>query len=144
MMRSRPIRILLIEDNDGDVFLTKKALSVCETPYVLDVIMEGDQAIEKLRVAGLPGEMERPDIILMDLNLPRVNGSDILMEIKALPILTTIPVIALSSSEAKQDVYRIYTLHANAYLKKPKSLDEFKSMIVSLDKFWFQNVILPS
>ena len=141
--RAKPINLFLIEDNDADVFLAKKAFSTLKTPHTIYVSMDGEEALNKLKSCGVDGDMPIPDFIFMDLNLPKMDGAQILAEIKKIATLTTIPVIALSSSKSDQDVRRIYGLHANAYLVKPQSLDDFRNMVAVVESFWFQYALVP-
>jgi len=139
----RPIEILLVEDNPGDVRLTQEALREGKVHNRLHVVGDGVAALNFLR--GLPPYQEalRPDIILLDLNLPKKSGREVLAEIKADADLGAIPVVVLTTSQAEQDIFASYTLHANCYIAKPVDLDEFVRVVKSIEEFWFPVVKLP-
>lgn len=139
MGRNRPAQILLIEDNRGDVLLTRKAFQSARIENHLSVAESGEAALELLRDEG----RVLPDLILLDLNLPRMNGREVLNAIKADAGLRHIPVIILSSSAAEQDIARSYALHANAYIVKPLDLDSFRTAISTIEQFFFFLVELP-
>jgi two-component system, chemotaxis family, response regulator Rcp1 len=139
----RPAEILLVEDNYGDVLLTREA---CENPAVsihLTVASDGEEALAILqgKVAGL--EAYRPDFILLDLNLPRMDGRELLSIIKSEPILQRIPVIVLTSSKAEIDIFKSYDLKANSYVVKPVEFDRLEEVIESLEGFWRRHASLP-
>ncbi len=140
---SRPMEILLVEDNPGDVRLTREALREGRVRNHLNVAADGVEAIAYLRREGGFATAVRPDVILLDLNLPRMDGRQVLTEIKRDPALRTIPVVILSSSQADQDVSGAYGLHANCYVTKPMDLDQFISVVRSIEDFWFRVVQLP-
>jgi len=140
---SRPIEVLLVEDNPGDVRLTREALKEGKVRNHLHVAADGVEALAFLRREGPHGDAPRPDLILLDLNLPRKSGREVLEEIKADPSLRLIPVVILSSSEAEQDILRAYDLHANCYVTKPVDLDRFITVVKSIEDFWFTIVKLP-
>jgi len=141
---SRPVEILLVEDNPGDVRLTREALREGKVHNNLHVAKDGVEALAFLRKEGdeYAGAV-RPDLILLDLNLPRKDGREVLEEIKADPSLRHIPVVVLTSSEAEQDIVRAYDLHANCYVSKPVDLDQFITVVQSIENFWFTIVKLP-
>jgi two-component system, chemotaxis family, response regulator Rcp1 len=140
---SRPVEILLVEDNPGDVRLTREALTEAKVRNNLYVATDGVQAIAFLRREGEFAGAVRPDLILLDLNLPRKDGREVLEEIKADPALRQIPVVILTSSQAEQDIVRAYDLHANCYISKPVDLDQFIKVVKSIEDFWFAIVKLP-
>jgi two-component system, chemotaxis family, response regulator Rcp1 len=142
-IRSSGIEILLVEDNPGDVRLTREALQEAKVRNNLHVVDDGVKALKFLRREGEYAGATRPDLILLDLNLPRMGGREVLMEIKADPNLLQIPVVVLTSSEAEQDIVKAYELHANCYITKPVNLDRFIAVVKSIEDFWFTIVRLP-
>jgi CheY-like chemotaxis protein len=140
----KPVEILLVEDNPGDVRLTVEALSEGSVTNNLHVVDDGVKALNFLRQSGDFHQAVRPDMVLLDLNLPKMNGQEVLSAIKADPKLRSIPVVILTTSEAEQDVLRTYDLHANCYIKKPVDFEQFIQVIRSLEDFWFSIVRLPS
>ncbi|MFN3650122.1 MAG: response regulator [Armatimonadota bacterium] len=138
-----PIEILLVEDNPGDVRLTREALRDAKVRNALHVAQDGVEALRFLRREGEHATAPRPDVILLDLNLPKKNGREVLQEIKADPSLKTIPVVVLTTSSAEQDIARTYELHANCYITKPVDLDQFIEVIRSIQDFWLTVVKLP-
>jgi len=142
--RSSAVEILLVEDNPGDVRLTREALREAKVRNNLHVVDDGVKALQFLRRQGEYAGATRPDLILLDLNLPRMGGREVLTEIKADPDLLQIPVVVLTSSQAEQDIVRAYELHANCYISKPVSLDQFVSVVKSIENFWFTIVRLPT
>ncbi|HWP29423.1 MAG TPA: response regulator [Chloroflexota bacterium] len=142
-MPTRPIEILLVEDNPGDVRLTIEALRDGKIRNNLHVARDGVEAMAFLRREGPYANAPRPDLILLDLNLPRKDGREVLAEIKADARLRTIPVIVLTTSAAEQDVVQSYNLHANCYITKPVDLDQFITVIRSIEAFWLMIVTLP-
>jgi two-component system, chemotaxis family, response regulator Rcp1 len=139
MHRNRPAEILLVEDNRGDVLLTRKAFQSAQIENRLSVAESGEAALERLRDEA----QALPDLILLDLNLPRMSGREVLGQIKADARWRHIPVIILSSSAAEQDIARSYALHANAYVVKPVDLDSFRAAISTIEQFFFFLVELP-
>ncbi len=135
--------ILLVEDNPGDVLLTREAFREGRLAHRLSVAEDGEEAIRFLRREGRHSEAPRPDLILLDLNLPKKDGRELLAEVKDDPVLRQIPVIVLTTSDAEQDVWRAYKLHANCYLTKPVQMDDFLDKIRSLEEFWLTVVRLP-
>ena len=140
---SRPVEILLVEDNPGDVRLTREALREGKVRNNLYVASDGVDALAFLRREGQYADAVRPDLILLDLNLPRKDGREVLQEIKADATLRYIPVVVLTSSQAEQDILRAYDLHANCYVSKPVDLDQFIHVVHSIEDFWFTIVKLP-
>ena len=141
--RNGPIEILLVEDNPGDVRLTKEALKEGKVYSNLHTCKDGVEAMEFLRRQGRFKDAPRPDIILLDLNLPRKDGREVLEEIKSDDILKRIPVVVLTTSKAEEDVVRTYNLHANCYVTKPVDLEKFMVVVKSIDVFWLTVVTLP-
>lgn len=139
----RSIEILLVEDNPGDVRLTIEALREGKVRNNLSVATDGVEALEFLRRRGHFANAPRPDLILLDLNLPKKDGREVLAEIKADPDLKTIPVVVLTTSKAEEDVVRSYHLHANCYVTKPVDLDQFISVVRAIEDFWLTVVALP-
>ena len=137
------IHILLVEDNPGDVRLTQEALRGAKVANDLRVVGDGEAAIDYLRRRGPYADAPRPDIILLDLNLPRLDGREVLMDIKSDPDLAKIPIIILTSSSAERDINSAYELHANCYISKPVDFTEFIEAVRSLEGFWLRIVRLP-
>jgi len=142
-MNGRLAEILLVEDNPGDVRLTIEALRESKVRNSLNVARDGVEALEYLRREGPFAAAPRPDLILLDLNLPRKDGREVLQEIKADPALHTIPVVILTTSRAEQDVLRSYELKANCYITKPVDLEQFITVVKSIEDFWLTIVTLP-
>jgi CheY-like chemotaxis protein len=141
---SRPVEVLLIEDNPGDIRLTQEAFKEGRVFVNLTVANDGVEAMELLKGTGNEGAPKRrPDLILLDLNLPRKNGREVLVEIKADEELRRIPVIVMTTSKAEQDIHRAYNLNANCYITKPVELDEFLNVVRSIEDFWLTIVTLP-
>lgn len=138
------MEVLLVEDNPGDVRLTREALKDGRVVMNLHVAMDGVEAMEYLSRRGQYADAARPDLILLDLNLPRKNGREVLSEIKADPELRRIPVIVMTTSKAEQDIHRVYNLNANCYITKPVELDEFLRVVRSIEDFWLTIVTLPT
>jgi two-component system, chemotaxis family, response regulator Rcp1 len=139
----RPIEILLVEDNPGDVRLTIEGLKEGKVRNNLHVARDGVEALEFLRRQGTFADAVRPDLILLDLNLPRKDGREVLSEIKSDPELKTIPVVVLTTSSAEQDVLESYQLQANCYITKPVDLEQFITVVKSIEDFWVTIVTLP-
>jgi chemotaxis family two-component system response regulator Rcp1 len=135
--------ILLVEDSPGDVRLTREALKDAKMHINLHVASDGIEAMAFLKQEGKSAGAPRPDLILLDLNLPRKDGREVLEEIKKHPLLKTIPVVILTTSASDEDVLRSYRLHANCYISKPVDLDGFLTVIRSIDNFWLSIVKLP-
>jgi two-component system, chemotaxis family, response regulator Rcp1 len=141
--RNGPIEILLVEDNPGDVRLTKEALKEGKVYSNLHTVKDGVEAMDFLRRQGRYKDVPRPDIILLDLNLPKKDGREVLQEIKTDEALKRIPVVVLTTSKAEEDVLRTYNLHANCYVTKPVDLEKFIVVVKSIDRFWLTVVTLP-
>lgn len=141
--RAEPIEILLVEDSPSDVDLTREALEDTKVHNNLSVVSDGVEAMAFLRREGQYEHAPHPDLILLDLNLPRKGGREVLAEIKADPVLRRIPVVVLTTSGAEQDIIESYNLHANCYVKKPVDLDAFIQVVRSIDSFWLAIVKLP-
>ena len=139
----RPIEILLVEDNPGDVRLTQEAMRDAKVLNRLNVVPDGVTALEYLRKESRYANAVRPDVILLDLNLPRMDGRELLAIIKGDDNLKRIPVVVLTTSAAEEDVLRAYNLHANCYVTKPLELDQFIEVVKPIDSFWFSIVNLP-
>jgi chemotaxis family two-component system response regulator Rcp1 len=139
----KPIEILLVEDNPGDVRLTKEALKESKIRNTLHVAEDGVEAIAFLRKEGKYATMPRPDIIILDLNLPRKDGREVLAEIKVDEDLKRIPVVVLTTSRAEEDILKTYNLHANCYITKPVNLDQFVKIVSAIEDFWLTIVKLP-
>jgi two-component system, chemotaxis family, response regulator Rcp1 len=139
-----PIEILLVEDSPADVDLTREALEDAKVRNNLHVASDGVEALAFLRREGPYANAPRPDLILLDLNLPKKDGREVLAEIKADPIQRRIPVVVLTTSEAEQDILRSYDLHANCYITKPVDLEQFVTVVRSIEDFWLAIVKLPT
>lgn len=138
-----PIDILLIEDNIGDITLTKKTLSRSKIMNNLIVIQDGDEAVQYLKKQGQYKDAITPDVILLDLNLPKKSGQEILTEIKSQESTRYIPVVVLTTSKKEEDILRSYNLHANCYVTKPIDLTQFQGVVSAIEGFWFSIVKLP-
>lgn len=139
----RPIEVLLVEDNPGDIRLTQEAMKEGRVKNRLHVVKDGIEAIDFLRRKGEYTTSPRPDLILLDLNLPKKNGFEVLDEIKQDEDLKRIPVAVLTTSQAEEDVFKSYGLHANGYITKPVDLDQFIEVVKAIDHFWLSIVTLP-
>jgi chemotaxis family two-component system response regulator Rcp1 len=139
----KKIDILLVEDNPGDVRLTEEALREGKVLNRLSVVGDGAEALDYLFQRGAHAGASRPDLILLDLNLPKKDGREVLAEIKADGSLKRIPVVVLTTSQAEEDVFKSYNLHANCYIAKPVDFDSFIHVIRSIDAFWLSVVRLP-
>jgi chemotaxis family two-component system response regulator Rcp1 len=137
------IDVLLVEDSPGDVRLTREALKDAKVHISLHVASDGAEAMEFLERRGEHANAPRPDLILLDLNLPKKDGREVLEEIKQSPTLKSIPVVVLTTSASEEDVLRSYLLHANCYITKPVDLDGFLKVVKSIDSFWLSVVKLP-
>ena len=140
---NHPIEILLVEDNPGDVRLTREAFRDGRVSNNLSVVSDGVEALAFLRREGSHGHAPRPGLVLLDLNLPRKDGREVLAEIKTDPYLRRIPVVVLTTSEAEADILRSYDLNANCYITKPVDFDRFLEVIKSIEEFWLTIVQLP-
>jgi two-component system, chemotaxis family, response regulator Rcp1 len=139
----RVAQILLVEDNPGDVRLTKEALLEGTVPHQLHVVPDGEAAIHFLRKLGQYEDAPRPDLVLLDLNLPKKDGKQVLQEVKKDPALREIPVVVLTTSKATSDINAAYGLHANCYIQKPVDLHRFWDIIRSIEGFWLEKASLP-
>lgn len=144
MKKSSPVNILLIEDNPGDVRLTQEAFKEGQISINLDVVMDGVEAIKFLRKQAPYTEALTPDLILLDLNLPKRDGREVLEEIKTDDLLKRIPVVILTTSNAEQDILKSYNLHVNCYINKPVDFDRFFEIIQKIEDFWLTTAKLPS
>jgi len=142
-MNGREIEILLVEDNPGDARLTMEALKETKLHNKLNHVCDGVEALAYLRREGAYANASRPDLILLDLNLPRKDGREVLAEIKSDHGLKRIPVVVLSTSQAQEDIFRAYSLCANCYVSKPVDLDQFMMVVRSIEDFWLRVVKLP-
>ncbi|MEL7020227.1 MAG: response regulator [Bacteroidota bacterium] len=142
--KTRPINILLIEDNPGDVRLTQEAFKEGRIPINLDVTMDGVEAIKYLHKQEKYANASTPDLILLDLNLPKRDGREVLQDIKADDFLKRIPVVILTTSNAEQDILKSYNLHVNCYINKPVDFDRFFDIIQKIEDFWLTTAILPT
>lgn len=139
----RIARILLVEDNPTDVLLTERALSSMDIEVQLSVANDGEIAMEMLFQRGGYSEAELPDLILLDINMPRKDGLQVLSEIKAAPELRHLPVMMLTTSDSPSDIHKAYSLFANAYAAKPSQPAAFRDMVKTIESFWFEAVLLP-
>lgn len=139
----RPIEILLVEDDEGDVLLTTEALEASKVTNNMHVARNGEEALKFLRREQGYHDVPRPDIVLLDLNLPRIDGREVLAQIKSDPELRRIPIVVLTTSEAEEDILRSYDLHANVYVTKPVDFERFLEVIQSIDEFFVTVVRLP-
>ena len=142
IQETKPVEILLVEDNDGDIFLTKKAFEKAKIANNICVAKDGEIAVQMLRKENEHKDLTTPDLILLDINLPKKDGKQVLEEIKADPDLKRIPVVILTSSQAEQDVLKTYDLHANSYVVKPINLEKFKDVVSAIEDFWSSIVVL--
>lgn len=142
--KSRPVNILLIEDNPGDIRLTKEVLKDSKVSIDLSVAVDGEEALDFLYKRGEFKEAATPDIILLDLNLPKKDGREILMDVKSDENLRRIPIVVLTTSNTTQDVLDCYNAYANCFICKPVDYDEFLNMIRKIEDFWLTTAILPT
>ena len=143
-MTYRPVEVLLVEDSPGDVWLTKEALRQGSTRKNISVVNNGEQGIDFLRRRGAYSNAPRPDLVLLDLNLPRRDGIEVLREVKTDPDLRTITVVVLTTSEAPVDINAAYDLNANCYVVKPVDLEQFTAAIHGIEEFWMRLASLPT
>jgi CheY-like chemotaxis protein len=139
----KPVDVLLVEDDEGDVLMTREAFEFYKIRNPLHVVTDGEQALQFLRRTGPFADAPRPGLILLDVNLPRVNGLEVLAELKQDPQLLLIPVVMLTTSKAEEDILRSYKLHANAYVSKPVDFENFLAAIRQIDDFFLALVQLP-
>ena len=144
LQATRTLQVLLIEDNPGDVRLTQEVFKESTKDINLEVIMDGLEAIKYLNKESPYHQSITPDLILLDLNLPKLDGREILKRIKADENLRKIPVVVLSTSTAEQDVHHSYSLHANCFINKPIDFDSFFAIIKQIEDFWLSSIVLPS
>ena len=144
MILYKPVEILLVEDNKGDVGLVEEVFEESKIRNNLHVAEDGEEAVFYLHGKGKFSGSRRPDLILLDLNLPKKNGHEVLREVKEDSNLQNIPVVVLTSSSAEMDITRAYELHANAYVTKPLDFDQFIKVVGSIANFWVGVVSLPS
>jgi len=140
---ANPVRILVVDDDPGDVLMIEEALADSDVEKIIDVVSDGQEAMEFLRREGRHAEARRPDVILLDLNMPRMDGRQVLGEVKSDEDLRTIPIVVLTTSNADTDIVGSYTLQANAYVTKPIGLDEFNDVVHRIDEFFGRVVVLP-
>ncbi|HYC28680.1 MAG TPA: response regulator [Chitinophagaceae bacterium] len=139
----KEVRILLVEDNEGDIVLTMEALKQAKIRNEIDVARDGEEAMQYLRNEGPFADVPSPDIILLDINLPKMDGTEVLSVIKNDEVLKVIPVIMLTTSDAERDVMKSYYNHANCYITKPVDLDKFMEVVQAIKNFWISIVKLP-
>jgi chemotaxis family two-component system response regulator Rcp1 len=137
------VEILLVEDNPGDARLAREGLRECKIANTLHVVEDGVKAMAFLRRQGEFADVPRPDLVLLDLNLPRKDGRQVLREVKEDELLRLIPVVVLTTSEAEEDILKSYALYANCYVNKPIELQQFLDVVRSIENFWFTVVKLP-
>ena len=140
---TRPIEILLVEDNPGDARLTQEAMKAGKIRNRMHIVEDGVEAMQFLRREGRFAAVPRPDLILLDLNLPRKDGREVLAEVKGDRLLKRIPVVVLPTSKAEEDVLAAYNQHANCYIAKPVDFDQFMKVVKQIDEFWVNVVTLP-
>lgn len=140
---TNPVRILVVDDDPGDVLMIEEALADSEIAKVIDVVGDGQEAMEFLRREGRHVDARRPDVILLDLNMPRMDGRQVLGEVKRDDDLRTIPIVVLTTSNADTDIVGSYSLQANAYVTKPIDLDDFNDVVRRIDEFFGRVVVLP-
>ncbi len=140
---AKPVDVLLVEDDEGDVFMTREAFEFHKINNPLHVVTDGEQALQFVRGTGPFAGAPRPGLILLDVNLPRLSGLEVLAELKRDPELLRIPVVMLTTSRAEEDILRSYELHANAYVSKPVDFEQFVSAIQQIDEFFLTLVELP-
>ncbi|MEU4337727.1 response regulator [Micromonospora lupini] len=139
----QPVRILVVDDDPGDVLMIEEALADSDVEKVIDVVSDGEEAMEFLRAEGRHVQARRPDVILLDLNMPRMDGRQVLGAVKQDEDLRTIPIVVLTTSNADTDIVGSYTLQANAYVTKPIDLDDFNDVVRRIDEFFGRVVVLP-
>lgn len=140
----RPFTVLLVEDSPSDASLTREALRIPGVDVQIHVVRDGEEALEFLRGNGRHAAAPRPDLVLMDLNLPRRDGRELLVEAKTDPVLSTIPFVVLTSSDAEADVRAAYRAHANSYLTKPTDFAQFRRRMAAFATYWFEHSSLAS
>jgi two-component system, chemotaxis family, response regulator Rcp1 len=143
-LQAQPVEILLVEDNPGDVRLVQEALRDSKLINKMHAVTDGQKALAYLRKEGLFADAVRPDLVLLDLNLPRKDGREVLAEIKADDALRQIPVVIVTSSKAEEDILKAYDHHANCYITKPVDLEKFMEVVRAIEEFWVSIVKLPA
>ena len=143
MRQDREVEILLVEDNPADARLTMEAFKSSTLPHSLSHAQDGVEALEFLRRQGRFSQAKRPDLILLDLNLPRKDGRVVLADFKADPSLRSVPVVIFSTSQSRQDIARCYAIGANCYVSKPGNLGDFRAAVQAIEQFWFNVASLP-
>lgn len=138
----RPVRVLVVEDNPADVRLLREVFGAGAIAVQIDVATDGEQAVEIL-MRSIEDVQARPDLVLLDLSLPRMTGTEVLAQVKAHPGLRRTPIVVLSGSAAEQDVRAAYELHANAYLRKPRDLPGLRGLVAEIERFWLRHALLP-
>lgn len=141
--QAEPIKILLVEDNPGDIRLTREALKDSKIHNTLEVVEDGREALAYLKNEGKYKDSTRPDLVLLDLDMPNTTGREVLQEVKSDPNLKSIPLVVLTVSKSDQDILNSYDMQANAYVNKPLDLDQFIKVIRTIEDFWFTIVKLP-
>lgn len=141
--RKTPPRILLVEDNAGDEFLVVDAFEQASFPYEIEVVRNGEAALQRLRNEGEYAGLPIPDLVLLDLNLPRLDGRDVLRNVKSDDTLARVPILVLTTSASPRDVEACYSLHANAYMTKPFEVEAYENIVESIGAFWFGAATLP-
>lgn len=144
MTHPRSVHILMVDDNEGDVLLTQEAFREAKVANTMDVAVDGEQALSILRKEGQYATFQTPDLVLLDLNMPKKDGCEVLDAIKSDEALKTLPVVIMTSSQAETDVVKSYKLHANSYIVKPLDLEQFANVVSSIEHFWFSVVQLPT
>ncbi|KPQ14046.1 MAG: two component signal transduction system response regulator [Algoriphagus marincola HL-49] len=143
-MNSRPIKILLVEDNEGDIVLTMEALKDSQLPNEIIIKKDGEAAITYLKELEKSQPKQLPDLILLDINLPKMNGHEVLNQIKNDPELKRTPIIVLTTSSSETDIIEAYSKHANCYITKPVDINDFLKITSKIEEFWFNVVKLPT
>jgi CheY-like chemotaxis protein len=138
-----PLKVLIVDDDDADILMIEEALESASPPPVVWRVADGVDALEFLRRSGEFAEAERPDLVLLDLNMPRMNGHDVLLEVKNDPVLKAIPVVVLTTSNAAADIAASYGEHANAYVTKPMDLESFEAVVKLISRFYGETAVLP-
>ena len=140
----KQVNLLLVEDNEGDIVLTLEALKVAKVANGVEVVRDGEAALQYLRKEGIYQEKETPDLILLDINLPKLDGLEVLMEVKNDAVLTLIPVVILTTSDSEKDVLKSYQQHANCFITKPVDFQKFIEVVRGIKDFWIDVVKLPN
>jgi CheY-like chemotaxis protein len=140
----KQVKILLVEDNEGDIVLTLEALKVAKVANSVEVVRDGEAALQYLRKEGIYKEKETPDLILLDINLPKLDGLEVLMEIKNDAVLTITPVVILTTSDSEIDIFKSYQQHANCFITKPVDFQKFIEVVRGIKDFWIDIVKLPN